>query len=155
MFRHLLNRSVACFIAFQSLTCATRFALAQETINYASISGRVTDPSGAAVEGAEVSARQVDTNLTGSAVTGSDGRFRFPYLRLGAYEVKFHKQGFADKVNLLTLTAGAAFELPVALSVATAQSSVTVSAEAAVLEAARSQIAGTVPTAEIQNLPLN
>jgi hypothetical protein len=129
--------------------------LAQETINYASISGRVTDPSGAAVEGAEVSARQVDTNLTGAAITGSDGRFRFPYLRLGAYEVKFHKQGFADKVNLLTLTAGAAFELPVALSVAIAQSSVTVSAEVAILEAARSQIAGTVPTAEIQNLPLN
>ena len=43
------------------ITCA---ASAQESINYASVSGRVTDPSGAVVEGAQVTARQTDTNLT-------------------------------------------------------------------------------------------
>jgi len=132
-----------------------RLTLAQETINYASISGRVTDPSGAVVAGAEVSARQLDTNLTSSATTEADGRFRFPYLRLGNYEVKVHKQGFADSATSLVLTVGSAFELPVMLKVAAAQSAVTVSGEAAVLEAARSQIAGTVPASEIQNLPLN
>jgi hypothetical protein len=93
--------------------------------------------------------------MTSSAVTGADGRFRFPYLRLGAYSVKVQKQGFAESVTTLTLTAGSAFELPVGLTVARTQSSVAVTGEAAVLEAARSQIAGTVPEAEIQNLPLN
>lgn len=128
---------------------------AQETINYASIGGRVTDSTGAVLEGTDVTARQVDTNLTNKTTTESDGRFRFPYLRLGDYEVTVHKEGFADRVTKLTLTVGAAFEMPVQLSVATAQASVTVSGEASVLEAARSQIAGTVPTAEIDNLPLN
>ena len=54
-------------------------AVAQETINYASISGRVTDPPGGVVAGAQVSARQTETNLTGDATTDGEGRFRFPY----------------------------------------------------------------------------
>jgi hypothetical protein len=53
-------------------------------VNFASISGRVTDPSGAAVPGATVTARQTDTNVPADAVTDSSGRFRFPYLRVGA-----------------------------------------------------------------------
>jgi hypothetical protein len=55
---------------------SARVAHAQETINYASVSGRVIDPQGAAVGGAQVSARQMDTNVTAEAVTDSEGRFR-------------------------------------------------------------------------------
>jgi hypothetical protein len=44
-------------------------ASGQETINHASISGRVTDPSGGVVAGAQVTARQTDTNLTGETTT--------------------------------------------------------------------------------------
>ena len=55
-------------------------AAAQQTVDYASLSGRVTDPSGAVVAGAAVAARHVDTNVTRSATTDEDGRFRFPYL---------------------------------------------------------------------------
>ena len=130
-------------------------AVAQETINYSSVSGRVTDPSNAMVQGATVTARQIDTNLTSTATTDREGRFRFPYLQLGPYEIKVHQEGFADVVRPVTLTVGSAFELPITLQIAAAQSNVTVNAEAAVLEAARSQIAGTVPQTEVKNLPLN
>ena len=71
-------------------------AYAQETINYGSISGRVTDPSGAVVADANVTARHNETNLTSVAVTDREGRFRLPYLRLGAYSITVHRQGFAD-----------------------------------------------------------
>ena len=128
---------------------------AQESINYASISGRVTDASGAVVEGAQVTARQTDTNLTSSTDTDREGRFRFPYLSVGQYEIKVHHQGFADLARNLTLTVGSAFELPVSLAVASTETNVTVSGEAAVLEAARSQIAGTVSQTEVRALPLN
>src|ERR1700738_2753385 len=80
--------------------------LAQESINYASISGRVTDPSGAVVEGAEVTARQTDTNTTSTAKTDREGRFRFPYLKVGKYEIKVHQPGFAEMTSPLTLTIG-------------------------------------------------
>jgi outer membrane receptor protein involved in Fe transport len=130
-------------------------ARAQETLNYASVGGHVTDPQGATVSGAQVTARQTETNLTGEAVTGQDGRFRFPYLRVGPYEIVVRQAGFAEATRQLTLTAGAAFELPVSLAVETVAANVTVSGRATVLEAARSQIAGTILPAEIKNLPLN
>jgi hypothetical protein len=56
-------------------------AAAQETINYASVSGRVTDQQGEVVPGAAVTARQTQTNVTAMATTDQDGRFRFPFLR--------------------------------------------------------------------------
>ncbi len=127
----------------------------QESVHYASVSGRVTDPSGAVVQGAEVTARQIETNLTSATETDREGRFRFPYLRVGQYEIKVHRAGFADAVRQLRLTVGAAFELPVALAVETAETQVTVTDQAAVLEAARTQIAGTVSQAEAGALPLN
>ncbi len=128
---------------------------AQETINQASISGRVVDQQGGVVPGAFVSARQTETNLMSTAVTDSDGRFRFPYLRLGPYELTVSLQGFADVKRSVTLTVGSAFELPLELAVAGLDSSVDVVGEAPVLEAARSQIAGTVQQEEVRNLPLN
>jgi hypothetical protein len=134
---------------------APALAPAQETIHFASVSGRITDPSGAVVQGAQVTARQTETNLTSTASTDQEGRFRFPYLRLGPHEIVIHKDGFADVTRRLTLTVGAAFDLPVTLAVGEQRSSVTVAEDAEVLETARSQIAGTVLTSEVVSLPLN
>jgi Carboxypeptidase regulatory-like domain/TonB dependent receptor len=130
-------------------------ASAQETVHMASVSGRVTDPSGAVIAGAQITARQTETNLTATTETDGGGRFRFPYLKVGPYELSVRQAGFADATRRLTLTVGAAFEVPVSLAVGTLETGVTVSAEAVVLESARSQIAGTVSQAEVRNLPLN
>jgi len=129
--------------------------LAQQSVDYASVSGRVTDPQGAVIPGAHVSARQTETNVTAETVTDAAGRFRFPYLKVGAYELKVRMQGFTDLSRTLSLTVGSAFDLPLTLSVAGLETSVSVSGDAGVIETARSQIAGTVPQVEIQNLPMN
>jgi hypothetical protein len=128
---------------------------AQESVNYASVGGRVTDPSGGVVAAAQVVARQTETNLSASVSTDTEGRFRFPYLKIGAYEIKVRKNGFAEFTRTATLTVGAAFELPVTLSVAARETSVMVAGEADMIEAARSQIAGTVSQVEVRSLPLN
>jgi hypothetical protein len=130
-------------------------ALPQETINYASVSGRVTDQSGAVVEGAKVTARQTETNVANTAITDHEGRFRFPYLKIGPYEIKISKTGFTETARSVTLTVGAAFEIPIMLSVGATATDITVSGEGPVLEAARTQIAGTVSQTEVANLPLN
>lgn len=137
------------------LTFFVALAVAQETTNSASVSGRVTDPSGSTVPGAEVTARQIDTNISRTATSGDDGRFRLPYLRVGPYEITVKKEGFAPSVQALTLTVGSAFELPVSLAIATEQTEVVVNDEPTVLEGARSQIAGTVLQSEVRSLPLN
>jgi hypothetical protein len=134
---------------------STSVAAAQQSVEYASIGGRVTDPSGAVVAGAQVMARQTATNFVIRAMTDRNGRFRFAYLKTGPYEVTVHEPGFDDVRQTLSLTPGAAFELPIALMLSGVSASVNVSAETAVVETARSQIAGTVPQAEIRGLPLN
>ena len=128
---------------------------AQESVNYASVGGRVTDVSGGAVSAAQVEARHRETNLSLSVLTDSEGRFRFPYLRIGAYEIKVRKAGFAVFTRTATLTVGAAFDLPVSLSVASSDTTLVVAGEADMIEAARSQIAGTVSQTEVRSLPLN
>ena len=47
-------------------------ASTQESINYASLAGRVTDPQGASIAGAQVTARHTGTNVKASAVTEQD-----------------------------------------------------------------------------------
>src|SRR5262245_40633155 len=142
-----------------ALLCASVLAplvvAAQETVNSASVSGRVSDPSGAVVTGAQVTARQTDTNLMRVATTDQEGRFRFAFLKVGPHEFKVQAKGFAEVTRGLTLTVGAAYELPILLEVGTTETKLTVTEETAPLEAARSQIAGTVSQAEVKSLPLN
>jgi hypothetical protein len=128
---------------------------AQETLNHASVSGRVTDPAGAVVEGAAIIARNLDTNLKSVTASDHEGRFRFSYLAAGTFEFIAARSGFAPSKRTITVTAGGAFDLPFALSIADAASSVTVNAEAAVLEGGRTQIAATIPTTEVRSLPIN
>jgi hypothetical protein len=134
---------------------AAGIAHAQETINQGTISGRVLDAQGAAVPGARVSVRQTETNVTVESTTEADGRFRFPYLRTGPYELKASLQGFRDNTRALVLRAGSAFDIPITLEVAGIDAAVTVVADSQMLETARSQIAGTVPQAEVEALPMN
>ena len=148
-------RNVRVLALAAAVLFSARVAVAQQSVDYASISGRVTDSSGAVVPGARVTARQTETNVAGTSVTDRTGRFRFPHLKVGPYEITVRQQGFREATQLLTLTVGAAFELPVLLSVEGVDTSVTVTAEQTVLEAARSQIAGTISQTEVQSLPLN
>ena len=102
-----------------------------------------------------MTARETYTNFLHTISSDREGRFRFAYLVLGKYEVKVQRNGFAEAVRTITLTVGAAFDLPIILAVASDSTSMTVTSEAAVLETNRSQVAGTVSTEEVDNLPLN
>ena len=107
------------------------------------------------VQGAKVASRQKATNISSAVLTDKDGRFRFPYLSVGEYEIVVQQPGFAQATRNVNVTMGSAFELPIVLNVAASQNEVTVSGQADLLEAARTQIAGTVSQTEVANLPLN
>jgi hypothetical protein len=65
----------------------------------ASVSGRVADPSGAAVVGAKVSAINMATNVTSSTQTNGTGFYNLPGLVPGTYRVIVDKEGFAQIVK--------------------------------------------------------
>jgi Carboxypeptidase regulatory-like domain/TonB dependent receptor len=152
VFRLLFSRKLCALVILSALVPVT---YGQETVNNASISGRVTDPSGAVMENAQVTARQTDTGITSMTETDREGRFRFPYLKVGQYDLRVHGVGFADAVQQLNLTVGSAFDLPIALQVSASSINITVAGETTPLETARFQIAGTVSQTEINQLPLN
>ncbi|MCU1324288.1 MAG: hypothetical protein JWM43_3937 [Acidobacteriaceae bacterium] len=148
-------RSIARSLLALSLVAAPRFMHAQETINNASLGGRVTDTSGAVVCSATVMVRQTATNRSRELITDTEGRFRFPYLEVGPYEVTVHQPGFTDTRTLVTLTIGAAFDLPIKLTVGSENDVINVEASAPILETDRSQVAGTISQNEVANLPFN
>lgn len=143
------------FVFILSILFLVPHLSSQETVNNASLSGHVADASGAVIPKATVSARSTTTGLTFKTETDSVGRYRFPYLQVGDYEVTIHDPGFSDSTRNVTLTIGAAFDLSVTLGLQTAKTNVRVNDEPPVLETDRSQIASTISPHEVVNLPYN
>src|SRR5688500_10446326 len=92
---------------------------AQQTIDVGSISGRVLDEMQMAIPGVTVVATHQLTNVATSTATDDEGRYRFPYLRIGVYEIRATLSGFTDASRQLNVSAGSAFDLPLVLTLAT------------------------------------
>jgi hypothetical protein len=120
------------------------------------ISGAVTDQSGAAVAGVQVTAVEVATNTSYKSASSSAGEFAFADLPLGNYTVTVTASGFKTvKVQGIPVTAGATYALPVKLSVATAGETVEVSADAFAIDTVTDDQATVLPETAVQNLPSN
>ena len=68
-------------------------------VTSATITGRVTDPSGAVVPGTKITATNVDTNVSSSTLTNEVGLYVIPDLPPGRYRVIVQKQGFETIVK--------------------------------------------------------
>lgn len=128
--------------------------LAQQAVNAASVSGTVEDASGAPLVAVTVAIRNVDRNQTQTAATDAHGRFRFPLLAIGDYELTVTASGFAPTQQSLRLAIGAALDLPVRLQVAQAET-IDVTAAPPIVETERTQVVATISPEEVHNLPLN
>ena len=73
----------------------------------ATLSGRVTDSTGSVVPGATVTANDLDTGASRTAVTSQVGQYEMNALPVGRYDVRATKQGFADETHVrISLVAG-------------------------------------------------
>src|ERR1700757_791429 len=75
---------------------------AQEGIN-ASLSGSVSDPTGALIPGVEVTAKNTATGVASTTITNESGTYRFPSLQPGSYEATATLAGFQSQTFRLTL----------------------------------------------------
>jgi hypothetical protein len=102
--------------------CATAFA--QGT---SSLTGTVTDPNGAVVSGATVTATNVATNVSATTQTTDSGLYRFPTLPVGTYNVRVEASGFSTAaVEQVVLSVAQVVTQDVKLSVGAATETVTV-----------------------------
>jgi len=101
----------------------------QSQITSGTIQGDVTDEKGGLVPDATVEIRNLDTNLTKTQTTDSDGRFRFLLLPPGRYTVTVSKTGFATIVQEnVSLTVGQTISLPVSMKISAVQERIVVTA---------------------------
>jgi len=137
------------------LLAATTPAHAQQSVASATVTGTVSDPTNAVVVGATVSLKNLDTNEARETTTNDRGRYRLLYIPVGRYELWATAPNFAPAKISLTLAIGQAFEVPLQLTAGALTESVSVSAQAPMIEAARTQVADTIKPQEIDTLPLN
>ncbi|MEN3338504.1 MAG: hypothetical protein V7647_2180 [Acidobacteriota bacterium] len=142
------------FVLMLVLAGAGRSFAQSQSVN-GTIEGTITDESGAALPGVNVTVANLDTGDTRVVVTNESGVYRAPLLPLGRYTVAAELQGFKKfEQQGLTLSAGQSDVINVTLSVGSMTETVTVTSESPVTEPGKIDLGRTIGETEIRNLPL-
>jgi hypothetical protein len=122
----------------------------------ATVTGTLTDASGAGIAAATITARNVDTNAVRDTQSGDTGYFRITTLSPGNYEITIEKNGFRTiKYTAVVLTVGQALTIDGHLEVSTVSQTVEVSGQTvAAIELDNAQISNLVDEKRITELPL-
>ena len=154
---HRVERISAAFPAVVILAIAILSAShAYAQVSGATLSGTVTDPSGAAIVDAQVSIGNKATGVTRSVTTDSTGFYSAPNLLPGNYEITVAAKGFSTtKESNLTLTVGAQQILNVPLKIGDASQTVVVTEAAPLVQLGSSTLSGEVEGRTVRELPLN
>ena len=122
----------------------------------ATLSGAVTDQSGAAVTAADVTARNLDSGLSRSTVTDQEGRYRLFALALGQYEIRVKKSGFAEALRTgIRLVVGQDATADVGLRLGAVSEEMKVEGDTSVVTVTTQDISGLVGERQVKDLPLN
>ncbi|HZT29588.1 MAG TPA: carboxypeptidase regulatory-like domain-containing protein [Bryobacteraceae bacterium] len=120
------------------------------------IAGTVLDPSGAAVVDAKITATAVATGLTRTASSGGDGGYVFPLLPVGIYNVSVVASGFRTfEQKGVEVRTDQSVTVPIVLQIGAASESVTVEANAQLVETRSGTLSEVVGQQRIIELPLN
>ncbi len=129
--------------------------LAQQPLG--NISGVVTDPTGAVVAGATVTATSRATGATRTATANDQGFFLIPTLQAGEYKLTVANKGFADfTIERVVVEVGQTAKVDVAMKIGGTSEQVQISgADAAAVDTQQATVGGVVNERQINELPLN
>jgi hypothetical protein len=127
-----------------------------QTPSTGALTGVAVDPTGAVLPGAVVRLDNVDTGATESGTSDRDGRFTFPLLSPGRYEVNAHNAGSDTLVASTTITVRVTevVHLELHLRLATVLHTIDVSAQPPMVETGSSSLGKVVSEATVSTLPL-
>ncbi|MGB2593265.1 MAG: TonB-dependent receptor [Candidatus Acidiferrum sp.] len=120
------------------------------------IEGTVTDPSGAVIPNARVTATRVGTGVSQSSVTGTSGIYTLPNLVVGTYSVAVVAQGFkTESAAEITLDVSQHRQVDFKLALVGVESRVEVNTAPPLINTTDATVAGLVSEEQVQTLPLN
>ena len=142
-----------CCLALVVVLFGANATFAQEVT--ATITGTVTDPSGAAVAGATVTAKSVERGETYTAVTNDAGIYRIPLLPVGDYELRVEKTGFQTALYpTFTLVLNQVARVDVQLKVGQVSQTIEVTGAAPLMKTETTQVDTIIDSATNDALPL-
>ncbi len=122
---------------------------------YGSIVGNVTDKSNAVVGGATIRITHKETNQTRETATNSDGSYNFPTVQTGTYEVTVSKVGFKTYARSnVEVTLNNITRSDISLEVGEVSETVSVTAEATLLQTDRAEVRSELTSQTLLNLPI-
>jgi hypothetical protein len=122
----------------------------------ATLSGTVRDASGAALGGAAVTVKQLETGATRKLVTGADGRYAAPSVPVGNYTVTASHDGFAAQERTgISLVVAQSLVVDFQLGVDSVRTDVVVQAEVTGVNTTSQQTSGLIDERAVKELPLN
>src|SRR5215510_7577059 len=145
------------FVVLLSAIClfGRQTSFAQATAS-ATLEGTVTDKVQAVIKGATVTVSNKATGLTRTVSTNDVGVYRFELLPAGSYDIKISASGFASAVTeSVELLVGRATSLDYTLNPGATAETVTVTAEAPILDTQKTDVGMNITPQEVSNLPLN
>ncbi|MBV9770035.1 MAG: TonB-dependent receptor, partial [Bryobacterales bacterium] len=154
--RSFADRAVLSVAIFISIFAAVRPVRLLGQAATASISGRVTDSSSAAVPMATLTIKNTATSATQTVNTDEQGRYTVADLPIGPYEITVAKAGFQNALRSgLTLTVGSAPVIDFQLAVGQSTQTVEVSAQVSQVETTTAAVSSLVNQTQMRELPLN
>ena len=121
-----------------------------------SISGTVTDPTGAVMPGVSVVALNTDTGIQTTTQTNAAGFYNFPALPTGHYEVRITEKGFEEyRQTGLVLDVNTALRVDATMKVGAVNQEVSVSSTAVHVETTNTQMGEVIGNTKMTTLPLN
>jgi hypothetical protein len=147
-----LARSRLAFLSvFLLLLCSSLSA----QVSGGTLSGTVSDPSGAVIPNARVAVTNTGTGIVRSTTTNDAGFYTAPNLNPGNYEVSVEAQGFSKTTEATLISVGQQAELNVHLGLAAAENTVQVQDNVQQVELATSTLSATVGGQAVREIPLN
>ncbi len=136
--------------------CMFMCAAAVAQTNRGSITGKVTDPSGAPVPGATVTARSTSTGSTYSTATSQAGDYGFPQVQVGSYNVTVTAPNFkSNRQSGVVVEINTPSVVNVQLQLGETAQTVDVVANAPTVESTTSDIGAVVTPRQVEELPLS
>lgn len=130
--------------------------LAVGQVTTGTVSGIVSDATGALIPGAKVSIKNLDTQVTRTVNTDGAGRYNAPQLAVGNYEVTVEAPGFQTVSRTgIELAVGREAVIKFTMQVGAVAEQITVAEEAPLIEATSSSVSGLVNQTQMRELPLN
>ncbi len=137
------------------LSAICSVVLSAQTIT-GSVNGTVTDPTGAVVPNAKVTAMNVDTGIETTTTSNGEGIYNIPFLQIGNYKLTVDVTGFATAIyGPFALETAQIAKVDVKMGLSSAQQKVSVEAEVVpLLNTETPMLATTLDTRAIENMPL-